>query len=150
MVEGITIRPFEPRDQRRARQLILDGLAEHFSQIDPTLNSDLTDIEMSYLSGGSVFLVAILDSEIVGTGALITESQNTARIVRVSVARAHRRRGVGRKLTSALLAAARDRGFAAVVVETNDDWLGALKLYQASGFVEYDRRYGEVHMIRHL
>jgi hypothetical protein len=47
----------------------------------------------------------------------------------------------------ALLTKARDRGFSSVVVETNDDWYGALKLYQGCGFVEYERRAGEVHMM---
>jgi len=150
MGEEIKIRPFKAGDQDRAKALILSGLAEHFNLIDPTLNPDLVNIEESYISQGSLFLVAEADGALVGTGALISENANTGRIVRVSVASTQRRKGIGRLLTEHLIEAARTRPFKQIVVETNDDWYDAIQLYQHYGFAEYDRRDGEIHMMLQL
>lgn len=146
MGKEIIIRPFIPSDQDRAKILILEGLAEHFNAIDPTLNPDLNNINESYLAQGSLFLVAELDGDLVGTGALIAESEDSGRIVRVSVASSHRRMGIGRLLTKHLIQAAHHFHFSRIIVETNDDWHGAITLYQQCGFIEYDRYDGEVHM----
>ena len=146
----IEIRPFIPNDQARAVTLILDGLAEHFNTIDPILNPDLNNIEESYLRQGSLFLVAELDDDLVGTGALVTETEDTGRIVRVSVANSHRRMGIGRLITKHLIQEAYRFHFSQIVVETNDDWYGAIHLYQKCGFTEYDRHDGEVHMMIRL
>ena len=105
----IHIRPFEPRDQIPARQLILNGLGEHFGWIDETRNPDLDDIAANYLQRGNVFVVAEIGGELVGTGGLITVDANTARIVRMSVSRNHLRKGIGRALVMHLLDVARQR-----------------------------------------
>ena len=150
MGKEIEIRPFVPNDQDRAEALILEGLAEHFNVIDPTLNTDLNNIEESYIRQGSLFLVAELDDDLVGTGALVAETEDTGRILRVSVASSHRRMGIGRLITNYLVKAAHHFRFSQVVVETNDDWHDAIGLYQQCGFTEYDRRDGEVHMMIRL
>ena len=53
---GMIIRPFTPDDQQATQQLILDGLAEYWGKIDPSLNTDLNKIEESYQDG--YFVVA--------------------------------------------------------------------------------------------
>jgi ribosomal protein S18 acetylase RimI-like enzyme len=147
MAEGFLIRPFEPRDQIPVQNLIQEGLAEHFHSFDPALNPDLRDIETTYLQQGSLFLVVEIDKKLVGTGALIPESENIGRIVRVSVAKSHRRTGIGRLITENLIRAAPQFHYKQIVVETNDDWYDAIRLYQSCGFIEVDRRDGEVHMM---
>lgn len=42
--QQISIKPFESEDQEAVQSLILAGLAEHWGEIDPTLNPDLNDI----------------------------------------------------------------------------------------------------------
>ncbi len=42
---------FRTNDQGAVRELILDGLEEHWGTLDPLLNSDLEDIEASYAHG---------------------------------------------------------------------------------------------------
>jgi ribosomal protein S18 acetylase RimI-like enzyme len=146
----IEIRPFIPNDQARAVTLILEGLAEHFNAIDPTLNPDLNNIEESYQRQGSLFFVAELNDDLVGTGALVAETEDTGRIVRVSVASSHRRMGIGRLITKHLIQEAYRFHFSQIVVETNEDWYDAIRLYRRCGFTEYDRRDGEVHLMIHL
>jgi ribosomal protein S18 acetylase RimI-like enzyme len=150
-MEGkITIRFFSPADQERAQALILTGLAEHFNTINPKLNSDLNNIQENYTRPGSVFLVAELDGELIGTGALVAEDEDTGRIVRVSVSGSHRRQGIGRLITEHLIKGARKYGYSQVLVETNDDWDDAIHLYQRCGFIEYDHSSGEIHMMLRL
>jgi ribosomal protein S18 acetylase RimI-like enzyme len=146
MVRKILVRPFQPIDQERVHSLILEGLSEHFEIIDPTLNPDLHDIYASYSQKGSLFLVVESEDEIVGTGAMIPEGENSGRIVRVSVANSHRRLGIGRLITDHLIKAASRYAYRKIVVETNDDWYDAILLYLGCGFTKYDRRDGEVHM----
>ncbi len=146
----ISIRSFTDQDQDRVRRLILEGLSEYFTVFDPALNTDLNDVSACYLQQGSLFIVAEMENDLVGTGALITETVDIARIVRVSVATAFRRRGIGRLIVKELIAAAKLRNFSRIVVETNDNWHRAISLYKSCGFTEYDRLGGEVHMSRQL
>ena len=142
----LLIRPFEAKDQEVARTLILEGLGEHFGNIDESLNPDLDDITASYIAQGHAFVVAQIDENLVGTGALIREDENIGRIARMSVRKQHRRRGVGRALTKHLIKMARGRGFKRLLVETNNDWDDAIGLYKHCGFIEYDLDDVSVHM----
>jgi ribosomal protein S18 acetylase RimI-like enzyme len=142
----VTIRPFTPADQTATRRLVLNGLGDHFGQIDETMNPDLDDIETHYLTPGHRFVLAERDGTLVGAGALIEETPDTGRLVRMSVDSAHRGQGIGRTLVTHLVAEARARGYHRVVIETNDDWWDAIGLYRACGFIEFDRHSGDVHM----
>ena len=146
----VSIRTFRPGDQKAVRALILAGLSEHFERLEPSLNPDLEDIQGSYLSKGDCFLVAEYGNALLGTGALIRESANTGRIVRMSVAAGWRRQGIAYLLVQELLTSAQRSGFRNILVETNDDWHGAIQLYQSCGFQPYDHRSGEIHMQREL
>jgi GNAT superfamily N-acetyltransferase len=140
------IRPFSPTDQTAAKQLILDGLAEHWGALDLSLNPDLNDIQASYIDSGGVFLVVEAEGAIIGTGALLPEAPDAARIVRVSVDQAYRRAGIGRALTARLITTARHTNCAKILVETTETWEPAIRLYQEFGFVEVDRYGGDLHM----
>ena len=142
----VAIRPFAPADQEPVRRLILIGLGEHFGFVDEARNPDLDDIAASYLAAGHSFVVDELRGELIGTGALIEEAPGVGRLVRMSVSPAHRRRGIGRALVAHLAALAQCRGYRRLVLETNDDWDDAVRLYLSCGFVEYDRAAGEVHL----
>lgn len=135
----MVIRSFEPRDQDACRRLILDGLGEHFGYIDETLDPDLDDIVTSYIEPGHAFVVAEIDGELVGTGALVSTDKDAGRIVRMSVSRKRRREGIGCALVTYLLSVARQRGFTRVIVSTEHGWEDALGLYRRCGFTEYRR-----------
>jgi len=148
--EPITIRPFLPEDQAVTRRLILAGLGDHFGTIDETLNPDLDDITASYVDQGSCVVVAESGGEIVGAGTLKVESPGVGRLVRMTVARELRGRGLGRRLVNHLLDEARQRGYRRVVVETTDDWQDAIGLYRACGFQTEGFRDGDIHMFLDL
>lgn len=150
MTAGVEIRPWRPADQDAARALVLQGLGDHFGAIRPELNPDLDDIQAAYLDRGALFVVAVVQERLVGTGALIAETAGTGRIVRVSVDRAWRRQGIGRGIVAHLIAAARTAGYQTLLVETNDDWQDAIALYRAFGFKTEAVRDGEIHLRRAL
>lgn len=141
----IEIRPFRPGDQAAVRALVLAGLADHFGELDPTLNHDLDDITANYADQGGVVIVAALDGEIVGTGTMIPVEPGVSRLVRMSVARQVRGRGLGKRLVRHLVDIARTRGDRRVLVETNDDWHDAIALYRACGFGDERFADGDIH-----
>ena len=130
--EGITIRPFQPEDQLEVRQLILAGLAEHWVGLDPSLNPDLDDIQNAYAN--AFFLVALQNGKIIGSGALVPRSDDTAEIVRMSVAAYKRRKGIGRRILENLCAQAKQLGYRRIVLETTHTWREVIKFYEQFGF----------------
>src|SRR5689334_21086876 len=116
--ENLVIRPFTRADQAAARRLILGGLAERFGRLDDTLNRDLDDIWANYVATDALFVVGEIAGVLAGTGALVAEGAG-GRLVRISVAPAQRRMGLGRALVDYLVCAAQARGWPQVLVETN-------------------------------
>ncbi len=145
---GIVVRPFRPTDQTAAQELILSGLAERWGHLDPAKNPDLDDIATAYAAG--TFLLAWDGDEIVGTGALIHEAEGMARIVRMSVAAARRRQGIGSLILRHLLAAARAAGYRQVTLETTSTWHDAIAFYERHGFRQIGAWDGDTHFVLDL
>ena len=89
-----------------------------------------------------VFLVAYLDDEPVGCGALRRLDEQDAEIKRMYVDPGTRGSGVGRRLLGELVARARRLGATCVVLETGTRQVEALGLYASAGFHEVPR-FGE-------
>lgn len=147
------IRDFQPDDQDTVYALIIEGLGQRFDEVKPEYNPDLLDIQAKYIQQGASFIVLEVEGEMIACGALIKEhgSNEVARIVRVSVRADQQGKGLGRIISDRLIVIAKDRRFSKIVVETNDDWTSALRLYQACGFTETHRvkseyDYTELHM----
>ena len=128
----IFLKPFQPDDQSAARSLILAGLVEHWGWLDQSKNTDLDDIATSYQ--GAYFLVAHQDGQVIGTGALLHITDDTSEVVRMSVAPAHRRQGVGRLILRSLLDHAKKTGMRRVILETTATWLEVIEFYKSAGF----------------
>jgi GNAT superfamily N-acetyltransferase len=114
------------------RTLILDGLREHWGTLDPALNRDLDDLSTAYADG--VTLVACDHGEVVGTGTIRRRGHDSAEIVRMSIAPSHRRSGLGRRLTEALVETARGWRMQRVVLETSAHWTEVVEFYTRCGF----------------
>lgn len=139
-------RSFRPGDQAHVHKLILAGLGDHFGQINPELNLDLDDITASYVNRGHTFVVGEIEDTIVAAGGLTAVQEDLGRIVRVSVAREFRRKGIGQEIVTYLVEVARRKGYRRLLVETNHGWTDAIALYQRCGFREYDRDEESLHM----
>jgi ribosomal protein S18 acetylase RimI-like enzyme len=128
------IRQFQARDQPACKRLVLEGLTEHFGELQHSLNNDLNDIATTYTADGHLFFVAEAGEEIVGTGAIVKESCEAGRIVRLSVQQDYRRFGIARAIVSQLLSEAGRLKLTYINVETNLDWFAAINLYESFDF----------------
>ena len=116
----IQIQPFQPEDQADVKALVLAGLVDHWGVLDPSKNPDLNEIAVSFAH--ATFLVAHCRGRIVGTGALLPRDNGVGEVVRMSVARDLRRRGIGRLILGCLLDQARAAGYRRIVLETTETW----------------------------
>jgi GNAT superfamily N-acetyltransferase len=139
--EVLILRDFELRDQAHVRHLILDGLGEHWGEVDDSLNPDLDDIASSYAAGRTI--VAELRGDVVATGTLVPLDGASPEIVRMSVAAGHRRTGLGRRIVEDLIQTARDWSSTRVVLETSSHWTDVVAFYLACGFEITGYRDGE-------
>lgn len=79
----------------------------------------------------SIHLIAIINGEIVGTGRLTPQGQ----LGRIAVKKTHRRHGIGKAITRALINCARERGLQHVTLLSQ---FHAIPLYESCGFVAED------------
>jgi GNAT superfamily N-acetyltransferase len=146
---GVTVRPFRPSDQAAARSLIEQGLGEHFGFIDREANPDLVDIGATYRAPHAAFFVADLRGALVGTaGALI--DQHAVRMVRLGVAREHRRLKIASALLDRVIELAAAAGVAEVIAYTEPAWQDAMRFYSANGFVQFGEDDVDVYLRRPL
>lgn len=129
--EDIRIERFDPTRQDAFRTLVLDGMAERWGVVDESLNTDLDDIDAHY--GSACVLIAVDGATVVGTGILLIRATE-GEIVRMSVHRDYRRRGIAKQVLGELVKRATGYGVKRIVVETNAKWIEARSLYEAFGF----------------
>ena len=130
--QDIIILPFQSEYQVEVKNLVLAGLAEHWGTLDPTKNQDLNDISCTYAHG--IFLVAWQNNQIIGTGALLPMSNDTAEIVRMSVVANMRRKGIGKMILQIICERAKIDGYKRLVVETTETWNEVIEFYKQFGF----------------
>lgn len=132
MNSSVLVREIYLGERVSALSLIEEGLAQRWGVYDSSINPDLQDPDLLLHDG--IFLVAIVDDAIIGTGWLKPVDGGTFRVSRMSVAKEYRRRRIGRKILDALIEVARVRNASRVVLETTADWKDAVDFYCASGF----------------
>jgi ribosomal protein S18 acetylase RimI-like enzyme len=101
---------------------------------DPGQSLPADDRELRPPAGA--FLVARLQGECVGCGAVKGIAPGVGSIKRVWVDGAARGRGVGRRLLAALETEAQGLGLSTVRLETNCSLREAIRLYRTSGYAE--------------
>lgn len=93
-----------------------------------------------YAAPRGTLLLASVEGEVAGCCALrpadSVDYPNSAEMKRLYVRNAFRGLGLGRQLAEAVLDAARQAGYATVLLDTLDDMEAARALYEELGFVE--------------
>jgi GNAT superfamily N-acetyltransferase len=128
----VVVERYRDADRDAARAVVLAGLEEHWGSLDPELNRDVDDLGTAYADGTVV--VARADGAVVGVGVIVPVGPNEAEVKRMSVLRAHRRRGIATAVLTALVDVAREWDCRAVVLETTTTWTDAVAFYRGSGF----------------
>lgn len=134
MGTSVAIIPFEDRYQEDFARLNRAWLDEHglFEEGD---RFHLEQPRTSILGTGGQIFVAVEKGKVVGVCATLVQDSDTIEFAKFAVAPEARGRGIGRQLTAAALAWARDRGARKVVLLSSRKLEAALRLYERSGFV---------------
>ncbi|WP_433200292.1 GNAT family N-acetyltransferase [Dactylosporangium sp. CS-047395] len=102
---------------------------------------DLADIRRCFHDAGGDFLVAELDGHIVAMGGIRPNSHGQAEILRVRAHPATRRRGIGRRLMTALEVRAHQLGLPEAHLDTATNQPEAVAFYQSLGYQEIGREH---------
>ncbi|MFR9775368.1 GNAT family N-acetyltransferase [Micromonospora sp. MS34] len=135
----VVIEPCPPADPR-ARACVrayAREVGQRFDEgFDPALSNPVRDEEL--LPPAGLFLLAALNGEPVGCGALKLHPGAPAEIKRVWVADSVRGLGIGRRLLDHLERYAAEHGWAAVRLDTNRNLTEAIAMYRAAGYREIE------------
>jgi GNAT superfamily N-acetyltransferase len=134
---GVLITQEDPstRDAQRCLACYFAELAVRFrGGYDP--NADEAAALGEFAAPKGCFLIARLEEEPVGCGALRSFAPQVGEIKRMWVAARVRGQGVARHLLTELEQVARDRGVRAVRLDTHETLTEAIRLYQACGYRE--------------
>ena len=100
--------------------------------------NELARLPGDYASPGGHLLLAMVDGAVAGCGAIRglpdADYANACEMKRLFVRPAFRRFGLGRALALALLDAATQAGYSAMLLDTLDDMEAARELYTSLGF----------------
>ncbi|MFK4241650.1 GNAT family N-acetyltransferase [Micromonospora chokoriensis] len=135
----VVIEPCRPNDpQARACLRAYEReIARRFDDgFDPALSKPVQDEQLVPPNG--VLLLATLNAEPVGCGAVKLHRNAPAEIKRVWVADTIRGLGVGRRLLGELERYAAERGATAVRLDTNRNLTEAIALYRSAGYREIE------------
>jgi GNAT superfamily N-acetyltransferase len=104
---------------------------------DPTKGTSAEPHELRAPAGA--FLIAYLNEEPIGCGALKHNPGGPSDLKRMWVAETARGLGIGRRLLGELEQLAREHGAVAVRLDTNRALTEAITMYRSSGYVEVPR-----------
>jgi putative acetyltransferase len=103
-------------------------------------DAELAGLPGEYALPGGALLLAWVDGSLAGCGAFRAladaDYANACEMKRLYVRRAFRRFGLGRALAEALMDAASQAGYSAMLLDTLDDMESARELYATLGFEE--------------
>jgi ribosomal protein S18 acetylase RimI-like enzyme len=126
--------PSDPRARTCVRAYARDLAMRFDDGFDPALSNPVHDDEIVPPAG--VFLLATLNAEPVGCGAIKLHPGRPAEIKRVWVADTVRGLGIGRRMLDELERYAAARGFTAVRLDTNRNLTEAIAMYRSAGYHE--------------
>jgi len=138
---GYSIRRAGADDAAAIRKVVDDVLAEYGLRSDPSgTDSDLADIDASYLARGGLFEVATgSDGSIAGCCGIFMLDNATCELRKMYLLKEARGHGIGGRLLQRALAFARNRGYRRVELETASALKEAIALYAGAGFVPIKR-----------
>jgi GNAT superfamily N-acetyltransferase len=117
------------RDQYRDLPWFFEAVFGHQS-----FDEELGRLEVKYGPPEGRVLIAVLNGEAVAGVACRRLSDEVCELKRLYVADGARGFGVGRALTTAMMAQAREDGFTAMLLDTADRLTTAITLYESMGF----------------
>ncbi len=131
---GVEVVPFEPGLREHFRRLNQQWLERHF-RVEDVDRALFADPEGMILGVGGAIFFALYAGEVIGTCALICESEGVYELSKMGVDENYRGLGAGRKLLDEAVAEFRRRGGRELFLESNSRLGRALGMYERAGFV---------------
>ena len=134
------IRPFRLGDAPAARRLIESVWYEHFHHhpdpfVKDFIYSRLSDDSAETVYGDrAIFLCAIAEDAIIGTGAIKRLDDRECEMTRMFVASPCQGRGIGRAIAVDLIGFARNVGYDRIRLSSNNALAASHRLYERMGF----------------
>ncbi len=137
----VTLHDWRPEWRAHFARLNLDWLERHFT-VEDIDRRVLGDPESHILAaGGHVFFAAAGD-QVVGTGALIRESDGVYELTKMAVDPQQQGRGIGRLIVQAAIDRFIASGGTTLFLESSSKLAPALHLYESLGFRHRGRKPG--------
>lgn len=134
LVQVRVVDPEHPDARRCLRAYVAELNRRSDIPFDPSNGSTAEPHEVRAPAGA--FVVAYLNGEAIGCGAVKHRPGGPSDIKRMWVAESARGLGLGRRLLTTLEQLARDSGAGVVQLETNDALVEAIALYRSAGYEE--------------
>jgi DNA-binding MarR family transcriptional regulator/N-acetylglutamate synthase-like GNAT family acetyltransferase len=131
--KAVEIIDFSPEYRDAFRKLNEQWLKKYF-EVEEADERILLHPEEEIIDVGGSVLFARLGREIVGTAALLKLDAGTYEIAKMAVTPKAQGKQVGRRLTEAAIAKARDKGAEKIVLRTDNRLRAAVGLYRKLGF----------------
>lgn len=138
-MENLIIRPVQPSDNAALATIIRNSLAEFGANKPGTVYFDAStdNLATMFQKAGSVYFVALSNGQIIG-GAGIYPSDGlpggVCELVKMYLSPHARDMGLGRRLIDECIAAARQKGYQKMYLETMPELKQAVKVYEKFGF----------------
>ena len=129
----IAIREFQPGDEAAFRQLNEEWITRYF-RIEAKDSEALNHPYSSILEPGGRIFFATVNGECVGTCALVPTEAFEYEVAKMAVTARCQGMGIGRRLLTAVVEAARSAGARRLHLETNHVLTPAIRLYESVGF----------------
>jgi len=129
----IEIREYTPALKKHFKSLNYEWLEEYF-QVEKTDEKILSDPRGKVIKNGGAIFFACIDDNVVGTAALVKHRDETMELAKMAVTKKFQGRGIGAKLTQAIINRARELNAEAIYLQTSTKLKAAKNLYQKFGF----------------
>lgn len=135
----VTTRRYQVADRQTFIDLNRDWIEEYFV-LEDSDRQQLEELEAFILAKGGQIIVALIDDQVVGSGAILSphhdpeDGQKWLEIIKMAAQKDLRGQGIGRAVLEALIEEARSMEADAIWLETNADLKAAIRLYERCGF----------------
>jgi GNAT superfamily N-acetyltransferase len=134
----IQLRKYKPSDQKQVYELV-DSVIKEIFHFELRNAYDLLDIKQHYTDKGGIFYVALDDdisgdNQIIGTIGVFLNSDGCAKIKRMYVNQAYRKKGIGQKLMNKVMRFCKLKKYNTLTLTTYPQMKAAIDFYIRNGF----------------
>jgi GNAT superfamily N-acetyltransferase len=132
-MSGIRLVPFRREYAADFRRLNVDWI-ERLFKVEAADLKVLDDPEQAIVAKGGMIFFALDGDAVVGTVAMVRDTDERYELAKMAVATTHQRRGIGEMLGAAGVGWVAEQGGRSVFLQSNTKLDNALRLYERLGF----------------